>query len=178
VGVFGVGGLGHLAVQYAHIMGGTVVAVDIQQDKLDLAGELGAEHLVNAATTDPVQAINALGGLDVALVLAASAPVFGQAFASLRRGGRLVCVAMPADGATMDIPIFELVIKGISVIGSIVGTRQDLAEVFALHAAGRTRVIAESRRIEDVNDAIADVLSGHVPARVVFDLAPVPAVLS
>jgi hypothetical protein len=64
-----------------------------------------------------------------------------------------VCVATPADDATVDIPIFELVIKGISVTGSIVGTRQDLAEIFALHAEGRTRVIAESRRIEDVNDA-------------------------
>ena len=178
VGVFGVGGLGHLAVQYARIMGGTVVAVDIEQEKLELAGELGAEHLVNAATTDPVQAINALGGLDVALVLAASAPVFGQAFASLRRGGRLVCVAMPADGATMDIPIFETVIKGLSIMGSIVGTRQDLAEVFALHAAGKTRVIAERRELSEVNSAIAEVLSGHVPARLVFDYTPVPAILA
>lgn len=176
VGIFGIGGLGHLAVQYARIMGGTVVAVDIEEPKLELAKELGAEHLVNAATSDPVEAIQALGGLDVALVLAASAPVFAQAFASLRRGGRLVCVAMPADNATMDIPIFDLVIKGVSVIGSIVGTRQDLAEVFALHAAGHTRVIAESRSIEDVNDAIAEVLAGQVPARLVFDFVRVPAV--
>jgi propanol-preferring alcohol dehydrogenase len=178
VGIFGIGGLGHLAVQYARIMGGTVVAVDIDDAKLELARELGAEHLVNAATTDPVAAVQALGGLDVALVLAASAPVFGQAFASLRRGGRLVCVAMPADDATMDIPIFDLVIKGVSVIGSIVGTRQDLVEVFALHAAGHTRVIAESRRIEDVNEAITDVLTGAVPARLVFDFAPVAAVIA
>jgi alcohol dehydrogenase, propanol-preferring len=175
VGIFGIGGLGHLAVQYARIMGGTVVAIDIADDKLDLARELGAEHTVNAATSDPVRAITDLGGLDVALVLAASAKVFAQAFASLRRGGRLVCVAMPADGATMDIPIFETVIKGISIIGSIVGTRQDLAEVFALHAAGKTRVIAETRNIEQVNEAIAEVLAGRVPARLVFDYAPVPA---
>lgn len=176
VGVFGIGGLGHLAVQYAHILGGTVVAVDIEQPKLDLATELGAEHVVNAGTTDPVTAINALGGLDVAVVLAASPRVFEQAFASLRRGGRLVCVAMPADGGSMNIPIFETVVKGISIIGSIVGTRQDLAEVFALHAAGRTRVIAQTRDLADVNEAVADVLAGKIPARLVFEFAPVPAV--
>ncbi len=175
VGVFGIGGLGHLAVQYAQIMGGSVVAVDVHQAKLDLARELGAEHLVNAGTTEPVAAIQALGGLDVAVVLAASPRVFEQAFASLRRGGRLVCVAMPADGGAMNIPLFETVVKGISIIGSIVGTRQDLAEVFALHAAGRTRVIAETRSLDDVNLAIAEVLSGTVPARLVFEYSSIPA---
>ncbi len=175
VGIFGIGGLGHLAVQYARIMGGTVVAVDIEQPKLALAAELGAEHLVDAATVDPVVAIQALGGLDVAVVLAASPRVFEQAFASLRRGGRLVCVALPADGGSMTIPIFETVLKGISIIGSIVGTRQDLAEVFALHATGKTRVIAETRNLEDVNAAMAEVLAGKVPARLVFDYVPVPA---
>lgn len=176
VGVFGIGGLGHLAVQYAQIMGGSVVAIDVQPAKLDLALELGAEHVVNAGITDPGEALQSLGGLDVAVVLAASPHVFEQAFASLRRGGRLVCVALPADGGAMDIPIFDTVIKGISIIGSIVGTRQDLAEVFALHAAGRTQVIAETRRLDDVNAAISEVLSGAVPARLVFEYAPAPAV--
>jgi propanol-preferring alcohol dehydrogenase len=175
VGVFGIGGLGHLAVQYARILGGTVVAVDIDDTKLDLARELGAEHVVNAATSDPVEAIQAIGGLDVAVVLATSPRVFEQAFASLRRGGRLVCVGLPADAGAMTIPIFETVIKGISIIGSIVGTRQDLAEVFALHAAGKTRVIFETRSLDDVNSAIDEVLSGKVPARLVFEYAAVPA---
>ncbi|WP_067429655.1 alcohol dehydrogenase AdhP [Nocardioides jensenii] len=177
VGVFGIGGLGHLAVQYAAIMGGSVVAIDISDDKLELAQELGAEHVVNASRTDPVAALTALGSLDVAVVLAASPHVFEQAFASLRRGGRLICVALPGDAASMDIPIFETVLKGISIIGSIVGTRQDLTEVFALHAAGRTRVVTETRAIDDVNDAIAEVLSGTVSARLVFEYAPVPAEL-
>lgn len=171
VAVFGIGGLGHLAVQYARIMGGTVIAVDVEDDKLDLARELGAEHTVNAAQGDPVAAIQAIGGADVAVVLAASAKVFEQAFASLRRGGRLICVALPAEG-TMQIPIFETVLKGISIIGSIVGTRQDLAEVFALHAAKKTRVIGQSRQIEDVNGAIDQVLSGKIPARLVFEFEP------
>ncbi len=167
VAVFGIGGLGHLAIQYARILGGTVIAVDVEDEKLDLALELGAQHTVNAATTDPVRAIQALGGADVAIVLAASSTVFEQAFSSLRRGGRLICVALPAEGE-MNIPIFETVLKGISIIGSIVGTRQDLAEVFELHAEKKTRVIGESRRIDQVNDAIGQVLSGKVPARLVF----------
>lgn len=168
VAVFGVGGLGHLAVQYGRIMGGTVIAVDVEQPKLDLALELGADHVVNAATGDPVAAIQALGGADVAIVLAASPRVFEQAFASLNRGGRLICVALPAD-QTMSISIFDTVLKGISIIGSIVGTRQDLAEVFELHAEGRTKIIAEGRTLDQVNEAIDEVLSGKVLARLVFE---------
>ncbi|MQA34466.1 zinc-dependent alcohol dehydrogenase [Modestobacter roseus] len=167
VAVFGIGGLGHLALQYARIAGGFVVAVDVQDDKLAMARELGADEVVNAATTDPVEAIQAMGGADVAIALAASPQSFDQAYRSLRRGGRLVCVALPADG-TMQLPIFDTVLAGKTVIGSIVGTRNDLADVFALHAAGRTRVISVDRKLEDVNEAMADVLSGAIPARVVF----------
>jgi propanol-preferring alcohol dehydrogenase len=83
-------------------------------------------------------------------------------------------VSLPADG-TITLPIFDTVLKGISVIGSIVGTRQDLAEVFALHAAGRTRVITETRDLEQVNASVDEVLAGTVPARLVFTYAPVEA---
>jgi alcohol dehydrogenase, propanol-preferring len=169
VAVFGIGGLGHLAVQYARIVGAFVTAVDIEPGKLGLAQELGADHTVNARTHDPVAEIQALGGADVAVVLAASPKVFEQAYRSLRRGGRLVCVALPGDDAAIEVPIFETVLGGISVIGSIVGTRQDLAEVFALHAAGRTQVIAETRRLEEVNDCFDEVLSGRAEARLVFE---------
>ncbi|WP_182526530.1 alcohol dehydrogenase AdhP [Nocardioides dongkuii] len=171
VAVFGIGGLGHLALQYARIVGGSVIAVDVEQAKLDLAAELGADHVVNAATSDPVAAIEALGGADVAIVLAVIPSVFEQAFASLRRGGRLVCVGLPPESeGPMALPIFPTVLKGISVIGSIVGTRQDLTEVFDLHALGRTRVIAETRSLDDVNECIEDVLAGRAPARLVFEL--------
>jgi D-arabinose 1-dehydrogenase-like Zn-dependent alcohol dehydrogenase len=112
----------------------------------------------NALTTDPVEAIQELGGADVAVALAASPAAFDQAYRSLRRGGRLVCVALPADNATLSLPIFDTVINGKTVIGSIVGTRNDLADVFALHAAGRTTVIAVDRKIDEVNQSIDDVL--------------------
>ena len=170
VAIFGIGGLGHLALQYARIAGGFVIAVDLEDSKLAMATELGADHVVNARSGDPVAAIQALGGADVAVVLAASPIAFDQAFRSLRRGGRMVCVAMPADDGVMTLPIFDTVISGKSVIGSIVGTRNDLADVFALHAAGRTRVIIEDRKLEQVNEAIDDVHAGRVTARVVFEL--------
>jgi len=168
VAIFGVGGLGHLALQYARIAGGFVIGVDVEDDKLAMATELGADHVVNARSTDPVQAIRELGGADVAVALAASPQSFDQAYRSLRRGGRLVCVALPADNAALSVPIFDTVLGGKSVIGSIVGTRNDLADVFALHAAGRTRVIAVDRKLDEVNESMADVLSGRIPARVVF----------
>jgi alcohol dehydrogenase, propanol-preferring len=168
VAVFGIGGLGHLALQYARIAGGFVTAVDVEPAKLDLATELGADHVVNARTADPVARIrDDLGGVDVAIVLAAQSQVFDQALRSLRRGGRLVCVALPADGA-LNVPIFETVLGGLSVIGSIVGTRTDLGDVFALHGAGRTRVIAQGRTLDEVNLCMDEVLTGQVPARLVF----------
>jgi alcohol dehydrogenase, propanol-preferring len=168
VAVFGVGGLGHLAIQYAAIAGGRVVAVDLHDEKLALARELGAEFTVNAATEDPVAAIKALGGADQAIALAVSPASFEQAYGSLRRGGTLVFVALPAEN-TIRLPIFETVLNGITVVGSIVGTRADLREVFELHGAGRTRVIRETRSLADVNEAIADVEAGRVAARIVFE---------
>jgi alcohol dehydrogenase, propanol-preferring len=166
--VYGIGGLGHLAVQYARLMGARVIAVDLEDGKLELATRLGADEVVNARKTDPVEALRKLGGADVAVALAVSPRAFEQAFNSLRRGGRLVCVALLADDK-MTIPIFDSVLGGKSIIGSIVGTRKDLAEVFALHAAGRTEVIAEPRRLEEVDECFEDVLAGHVPARLVFE---------
>ena len=168
VAIFGVGGLGHLALQYAAIAGGFVIGVDIEDSKLAMATELGADHVINSRTNDPVAAIEALGGADVAVVLAAAPAAFDQAYRSLRRGGRLVCVALPADNAALTLPIFDTVINGKTVIGSIVGTRNDLADVFALHAAGRTKVIAVDRKLDEVNESIKDVLAGAIPARVVF----------
>jgi propanol-preferring alcohol dehydrogenase len=167
VAVFGVGGLGHLAIQYAAIAGGRVIAVDLTDEKLALARDLGAEFTVNAREHDPVEAIQALGGADQAIALAVAARPFRQAYDSLRRGGRLVFVALPAENH-VELPIFETVLNGISVVGSIVGTRTDLREVFELHAAGRTRVIRETRPLDEVNEAMHDVEAGRVAARIVL----------
>ncbi len=167
VAVFGVGGLGHLAIQYAAIAGGRVIAVDLIDEKLELARELGAEFTVNASREDPVEAIQKLGGADQAIALAVSPRAFEQAYGSLRRHGTLVFVALPADN-NVTLPIFETVLNGITIVGSIVGTRTDLREVFELHAAGKTRVIREIRPLDQVNEAIDDVNAGRVAARIVF----------
>lgn len=94
---------------------------------------------------------------------------FEAAGLGLRRGGKLVMVALPAHG-TIQVPIFDTVLGGTSVIGSIVGTRQDLAEVFQLPAAGRTKVIYETRPLAAVNESIDAALRGDIKARIVFDL--------
>ena len=172
VAVFGAGGLGHLAIQYARVTGATVVAVDINEDRLVTATELGAEHVVNAAAEDPIAAIQKLGGADVAIATAVSPIAFEQAMGSLARGGRLVCVGLPAENE-LRVPIFQTVLGGLSLQGSIVGTHHDLEEVFELHRRGETRVLRAERRLDDVNEAIAQVLDGSAPEpRLVFDLQP------
>ncbi|MFE0529267.1 alcohol dehydrogenase catalytic domain-containing protein [Micromonospora parva] len=167
VAIFGIGGLGHLAQQYAQLFGGETITVDVTAEKLALATALGATHTVNAGQVDPVDAITRLGGADVAIVLAANPTVIEQAHGCLRRGGRLVLVSLPKEN-TINLPVFETVLKGITVVGSIVGTRADLAEVFRLHAAGRTRVAYETRKLDEINTAIEDVLAGRVTARLVL----------
>ncbi|MFD7577564.1 alcohol dehydrogenase AdhP [Kitasatospora sp. NPDC059817] len=167
--VSGIGGLGHLALQYARIFGAETIAVDVTDDKLALARELGADHVLDARTQDVAAEVQALGGAHAAIALAVSNASFQAAYGALRRGGTLVLVALPAGGK-LELPVFETVLNGTRVIGSIVGTRQDLAEVFRLHALGRTRVILEPRRLEEVNACFDEVLGGKVSARLVFDL--------
>jgi propanol-preferring alcohol dehydrogenase len=168
VAVFGTGGLGHLAVQYARITGASVVAVDVNQARLVSALKVGAEHIVNPTQEDPVAAIQKLGGADAAIVTAVFPTAFEQAFRSLARGGKLVCVGLPAQNE-MKLPIFETVLGGLEVAGSIVGTRHDLEEVFELHRRGLTKLEYAERNLDDVNTAITEVLDGTSPApRLVF----------
>ena len=167
VAISGIGGLGHLALQYAKIFGATTAAIDITDSKLQLAKDLGADLVIDARTEDPAAILHAHGGATVAIGLAVNDKSFAAAYAGLRRGGRLVLVALPAAG-TLQIPVFDTVLNGTSVIGSIVGTRADLATVFDLHRHGRTRVISETRPLETVNQSIDDVLHGKTRARIVL----------
>jgi alcohol dehydrogenase, propanol-preferring len=168
VAVFGAGGLGHLAIQYARIRGAAVVAVDVNPARLKTALEIGAEHIINPLEQDVIAELQRLGGADAAIATAATPTAFEQAFRSLARGGRLVFVGLPAENH-MQLPIFETVLGGIELRGSIVGTRHDLEEVFELHRRGLTQVEYAERRLDDVNEAIEQVLDGTAPApRLVF----------
>jgi propanol-preferring alcohol dehydrogenase len=167
--VVGIGGLGHLGLQYGHVFGCQTIAVDVEDEKLSLAKDLGADVVVDARGDQAAQ-VAAAGGADIALVTVPSPSAMAAAHAALNPRGRLVLVGLPADNR-LTLPVFETVLRGIQVQGSLVGTRNDLAECFALHAAGRTRVVAETRRLEDVNECFEEVLAGHVPARLVFDMS-------
>jgi len=166
--VVGVGGLGHLGLQYARVFGARTVAVDMYDAKLQLAADLGADHVVDARG-DQQAALAALGGVDVALVTVPSTHAMRAAHAALNPRGRMVLVGIPADNR-LELPVFETVLRGRSVLGSLVGTRNDLADVFDLHARGLTRVITAARRLEDVNACFDEVLAGKVPARLVFQM--------
>jgi propanol-preferring alcohol dehydrogenase len=145
-----------------------VIAVDLFDDKLGLAKELGATYTVNASKVDPVEEIKKLGGADVALCVAVSPKAFEQAFGSLRRGGTVLFVGLPGD-QNVQLSIFAIVGNNIKIIGSTLGNRVDLAETFELHAAGKTKVITEARKLDQVNEAFEEVERGKAKARLVFD---------
>ena len=137
--ISGIGGLGHLAVQYAKAMGMHVAAVDISPDKLTLATAVGADLVINANTEDPIATIQkAIGGAHGVLITAASQPAFAQGVGMLRRGGTLALVGLPPG--EFGLPIFEVVLTPKTIRGSIVGTRLDLAESLSFAAEGRAKV--------------------------------------
>jgi len=116
-----------------------------------------------------VEAIKALGGAHTAISVAVAPKAFEQAFGALRRGGTLVFVALPADTLRQAADLRDR-FERITIVGSIVGTRKDLAEVYAIHARGLTKVIRETRKLDEVNQCFEEVEKGQVKARIVFDL--------
>src|SRR5262245_20366171 len=169
VAISGIGGLGHMAVQYAKAMGMHVAAIDVHPDKLALATKLGAEIALDARAIDPAQELQKrLGGVHGALVTAVSPKAFEQAFGVLRSHGTMSLVGLP-PGA-FALPIFETVLKRITVRGSIVGTRQDLEE--ALDFAGSGAVAAQFSwgRLENINSIFARMEQGGIDGRIVLQL--------
>jgi propanol-preferring alcohol dehydrogenase len=170
VAVSGVGGLGHLAVQYARAMGLEVVAIDVGEDKLTLARQLGAAIVVDARAPDAIAQVldGTGGGVHGALVTAVSPPAFQQTLGMLRRGGTCALVGLPpGDFAT---PIFDVVLKRLTVRGSIVGTRLDLAEALAFAGAGKVAATVETQPFEQVNEVLGRLRHGRVRGRVVLQL--------
>lgn len=170
IAISGIGGLGHLAVQYAHAMGLQVVALDVDADKLELARKLGAEAVVDAHQIDAAEQVvdRTRGGAHGVLVTAVSRAAFGQALRMVRRRGTVSLVGLPPG--TFETPIFEVVLKRITVRGSIVGTRQDLAEAVAFATAGKVHTHVRAARLEDINSVFADLKAGRVTGRVVLKM--------
>ena len=165
--ISGIGGLGHLAVQYAKAMGLHVAAVDISDEKLALARSLGAEVVVNARTGDAAASIQALtGGAHGVLITAVSPPAFRQGVGMLRRGGTCVLVGLPPG--EFPLPIFEVVLKRLTVRGSIVGTRKDLKEALQFAAEGKVRSTVETASLEAVNEVFGRLRRGEIRGRVVL----------
>lgn len=169
--VSGVGGLGHIAIQYAKAMGLHVVALDVTAEKLALAQSLGADVAVNAKAPDAIDRVLRAtgGGGHGVLVTAVSTPAFNQALRLVRRRGTVSLVGLPPG--EFQTPIFDVVLKRITVRGSIVGTRKDLAEAIAFAAEGKVRSHVHVARLEDINELLSNLRAGNVDGRLVLDLS-------
>ncbi|MCM1013435.1 MULTISPECIES: alcohol dehydrogenase AdhP [unclassified Brevibacterium] len=166
--ISGIGGLGHIAVQYAVAMGMRVVAVDVADDKLALAKKHGAEITVNAFAEDPAEVIQEkIGGSHGVLVTAVHPAAFGQAIGMTRRGGTIVFNGLPPGD--FPAPIFDIVLKGLTIRGSIVGTRQDMVEALEFYAAGKIHPTYTKRPLEDINAIFDEMIHAKIDGRVVIE---------
>jgi alcohol dehydrogenase, propanol-preferring len=158
-----------MAVQYAKAMGLLVVAVDIADDKLALARSLGADVTLNAVEVDVAQeAQKLLGGVHGVLVTAVSNAAFSQAVGMLRRGGFMSLVGLPPGD--FPLPIFEIVLKRITVRGSIVGTRNDLRESLEFAGAGTVAAHFSWDRLENINAIFDRMRAGQIDGRIVLEI--------
>ena len=166
--ISGIGGLGHLAVQYARAMGLNVLAVDIDDAKLDLAKRLGASLAVNARSEDPVAFVRKeIGGAQGVLVTAVSPKAFEQALGMVGRGGTLSLNGLPPG--EFPLSIFETVLNGVTIRGSIVGTRLDLQEALDFAGQGKVKATVETETLDNINDVFARMHKGDIQGRVVLD---------
>lgn len=167
--IVGIGGLGHIAVQYAKAMGLHVAAVDVFDEKLALAKTLGADLIVQAKTGNAAAEIqNQIGGAQGVLVTAVSPAIFRQSLDMLRRGGTCVLVGLPPGD--FQTPIFDVVLKRLTVRGSIVGTRKDLEECLQFAAEGKIKATIETRPLDAINEVFRQLEDGEINGRVVLTL--------
>jgi alcohol dehydrogenase, propanol-preferring len=166
--VFGIGGLGHLAVQFGQALGAEVVAIDISEEKLALARSFGVSATINASTDNVVKELRNRGGVHVSLVTSAARASYETAFHCLRPTGTLLVVGLPAD--PICFPAILMAAGEIRIQASTVGTRQDSREVLAMAAAGRVRCQVAARPLTEVNQALDELRRGQVSGRLV--LAP------
>jgi len=171
VAISGVGGLGHLAIQYAKAMGLQICAVDIDDSKLAHATRLGADVVINAKSGDPAAALKKEtgGGAHGVLITAPSLPAFKQGVAMTRKRGTCVLVGLPPG--EFPVPLFDVVANCITIRGSFVGTRSDMAETLAFAADGKVKADIELQPLSAINKVFQRLEHGDVPSRVVLDFA-------
>ncbi|WFU43968.1 alcohol dehydrogenase AdhP [Bradyrhizobium sp. CB82] len=167
--ISGIGGLGHVAIQYAKAMGLKVAAIDIAEDKLALARSIGADLAVNALNADAVEKVLAAtgGGAHGVLVTAVSTAAFAQALRMVRRKGTVSLVGLPPG--EFPTPIFDVVLKRITVRGSIVGTRRDLDEAIAFAADGKVHAEVTKVPLAEINTVFDKMKAGKIDGRMVLD---------
>ncbi|MFT9091650.1 MAG: zinc-binding dehydrogenase, partial [Gluconacetobacter sp.] len=164
-----VGGVGHMALQYGVAIGLKVISIDIDDEKLQTAKVLGATLTVNARSVDPAPYIQSqVGGAHGTLVTAVSRTAFAQAMGFARRGGTIVLNGLPPG--EFPISIFDMVMAGTTVRGSIVGTRLDMIEALSFFADGKVKTVIEPDRLENINEIFAELEAGNVQGRKVLDL--------
>lgn len=167
--ILGIGGLGHMAVQYAKAMGLNVIAIDIHEEQLALAKRLKADMIINSEKEDPVEKIQKeIKGAHGVLATAVSAKSFSQAVNMLRRHGTLAIVGLPPGN--IEVSIFDLVLNRKTIRGSIVGTRMDLAECLAFAAEGKVAVQYTKDKLENINKIFEKMKAGKIPGRVVMEI--------
>jgi propanol-preferring alcohol dehydrogenase len=166
--IYGLGGLGNLALQYAkNVFGAKVIAIDVNDKQLEFAKEMGADMCINPAKEDAAAIMQEkVGGAHAAVVTAVARSAFNSAVECLRAGGRVAAVGLPPE--TMDLSIPRLVLDGIQIVGSLVGTRQDLVEAFQFGAEGKVVPKTQPRPIEDINDIFDEMVSGKITGRMVI----------
>src|SRR5271170_3660699 len=164
--VFGVGGLGHIAVQIGREMGAEVIAVDISDEKLALAKSLGAARTLNAATSNVVKEMRGSGGAHVAIVTSAAKSAYDTAFYCVRPTGTLLAVGLPAKD--ISFPPILMAAAEIQIKASAVGTREDLREVLEMGAAGKVHCQVSTRPLAEVQAVLGELSRGEVAGRVVL----------
>lgn len=169
--ISGAGGLGHLAIQYAKVMGLQVCAVDIDDAKLEQARTLGADFVVNAGHEGAAEAVKkgTNGGAHGVLITAPSLPAFKQGVGMTRKRGTCVLVGLPPGD--FPLPLFDVVANCITIRGSFVGNREDMAEALAFAAGGKVKADIELQPLSAINDVFDRLEHGKVAARVVLDFA-------
>lgn len=167
--IFGIGGLGHVAVQLGRELGAEVLAVDVADEKLHLAKTLGAADCLNAVSTNVTKALRAKGGVHVALVTSAAKAAYDTAFACVRPTGTLLAVGLPAE--SIAFPAILMAAKEVRIQASAVGTRQDLREVLALAGEGKIHCQVSAHPLSHVNLILDRLRQGQVTGRMVVSFS-------